>query len=268
MAREYNRILNPDPGIGKMVVYREWGAMLGIGALDTDGSRLRKAVARLIKEFDKAYVVMASGDYNEETLLRICPEFRILFPVLRRSEKPSGPNQPTSREAEDNGTPGVTRVGKRKHNEDINDMGTGGLEDLVNKRTIERPAYNPAASPAKRFRPATFGTRTVSLGSQPAQAPSNLTKAAPPTALSSLPRIRIRFTGQIEHEATLLAEHASAVGDDSIIRDADLLISIMADCFRAQSSLPEPPGKSGVNPKAIQKRKSNVGRGKKGSKMG
>jgi hypothetical protein len=268
MAREYNRIINPAPGIGKMVVYREWAATLGIGAFDTDGSRLRKAVARLIKEFDKAYVVMASGDYEEETLLRICPEFRILFPVLRPCEKAAGPNEPTSREAENNASPGVTRVRKRKDNDDIHDMGTGGLEDLVNKRMIERPDYHPAAYLGKQFRPTTFRARTVSVGRQSPQAASNLTQAPPPTALSALPRIRIRFTGQIGHEATLLAEHASTVGDASIIRDADLLISIMADCFRAQSSLPEPPGKSGVNPKAIQKRKSNVGRGKKGSKMG
>jgi hypothetical protein len=269
MAREYNRILNPAPGIGKMVVYREWGAMLGIAALDTDGSRLRKAVARLIKEFDKAYVVMASGDYEEETLLRICPEFCILLPVLRPSEKASGPNKPTSREAEDNGSLGVTRLGKRKHNEDIEDMVTAGLADLSNKRTIERPDGYAAASPGKRFRPTTFRARTVSLGRQASQAPSNLTKAAPPTALSALPRIRIRFTGQIEHEATLLAEHASAVGDASIIRDADLLISIMADCFRAPSSLPEQPKKSGVGPKAIiQKGKGKVGRGKKGARRG
>jgi hypothetical protein len=268
MAHEYNRILNPAPGIGKMVVYREWAATLGIGAFDTDGSRLRKAVARLKKEFDKAYVVMASGDYEEETLLRICPEFCILLPVLRPSEKACGPNEPTSREAEDNGSLGVIRLGKRKHNEDIEDMGIGGLVDLANKRTIERLDGYAAASPGKRFRPTTVPARTVSLGRQSSQAASNLTKAAPPTAPSALPRIRIRFTGQIEHQATLLAEHASAVGDASIIRDADLLISIMADCFRAPSSLSEQPKKSGVSPKAIQKGKGKVGRGKKGVRRG
>jgi hypothetical protein len=83
MAREYSRITNPTGGAGKLQVYREWGAELGLAAVDPDGSRVRKGVARLIKEFEKASCLMEDGLHEQKELLAICPEFFVLLPVLR-----------------------------------------------------------------------------------------------------------------------------------------------------------------------------------------
>jgi hypothetical protein len=91
MAREYDRIINPPKGVGKMGVYREWAAELGVGHVDTDGSKVRKGVTRLKKEFEKALSVMKSGTSDDDALRAICPEFHVLLPVLGGNEAPPSP---------------------------------------------------------------------------------------------------------------------------------------------------------------------------------
>jgi hypothetical protein len=88
MAKEHDRILNPPKGVGKMGVYREWAAQLGVGHVDTDGSKVRKGVTRLKKEFEKALSAMQSGTSDDEELRAICPEFGVLLPVLGGNEAP------------------------------------------------------------------------------------------------------------------------------------------------------------------------------------
>jgi hypothetical protein len=83
MAKEYGRITNPMPGTGKLKVYREWGARLGIGAVDVDGSRVRKRVARMVNEFEKAFALREQGNHTREDVLAVCPQFFVLLPVLR-----------------------------------------------------------------------------------------------------------------------------------------------------------------------------------------
>jgi hypothetical protein len=91
MAREYDRIINPPKGVGKMGVYREWAAELGVGHVDTDGSKVRKGVTRLKKEFEKALLAMQSGTSDDHALRAICPEFHVLLPVLGGNEAPPSP---------------------------------------------------------------------------------------------------------------------------------------------------------------------------------
>jgi hypothetical protein len=91
MAREYDRIINPPKGVGKMGVYRQWAAELGVGHVDTDGSKVRKGVTRLKKEFEKALLAMQSGTSDDDALRAICPEFHVLLPVLGGNEAPPSP---------------------------------------------------------------------------------------------------------------------------------------------------------------------------------
>jgi hypothetical protein len=91
MAREYDRIMNPPKAVGKMGVYREWAAELGVGHVDTDGSKVRKGVTRLKKEFEKALSLMKSGTSDDDALRAICPEFHVLLPVLGGNEAPPSP---------------------------------------------------------------------------------------------------------------------------------------------------------------------------------
>jgi hypothetical protein len=61
MAREYGRILNPPQDLGNIGVGRQWAAQLGVGNVDTDGSKVPKGVTRLKKKFEKALSAMQSG---------------------------------------------------------------------------------------------------------------------------------------------------------------------------------------------------------------
>jgi hypothetical protein len=89
MAKEYGRITNPITGTGKLKVYREWGARLGIGEVDVDGSRVRKRVARMVNEFEKAFALQEGGNHTREDILAVCPQFFVLLPMLRPDGSPS-----------------------------------------------------------------------------------------------------------------------------------------------------------------------------------
>jgi hypothetical protein len=67
----------------------EWAAELGVGHVDTDGSKVHKDVTRLKKEFEKALSAMQSGTSDDDELRAICPEFHILLPALGGNEAPT-----------------------------------------------------------------------------------------------------------------------------------------------------------------------------------
>jgi hypothetical protein len=69
--------------VTKLKVCREWGEQLDIGAVDVDGSRVRKGVGRLINEFQKAFALRDQGNRTKEDVVAVCPELLVLLPVLR-----------------------------------------------------------------------------------------------------------------------------------------------------------------------------------------
>jgi hypothetical protein len=55
--------------VTKLKVCREWGEQLDIGAVDVDGSRVRKGVGRLINEFQKAFAFRDQGNRTKEDVV-------------------------------------------------------------------------------------------------------------------------------------------------------------------------------------------------------
>jgi hypothetical protein len=258
MSQEYDRILTPVPGVGKMAIYREWGIKLGIGAADRDGSRVRKAVCRLSNEFEKACTLLSSGNCDQTMLLEICPEFEILFPVFRPNDRKTSLINNRNAEPKIHGSGDGTRIPKRKRTETPKHRRSDVPQYKGNQDHIEDAEMNQSSPGRKRAREARDSTRHGSLERSPSQTPGEITTEATGTQKAALPR----FADQTEYEAQLLAEHAVAVGDASIIRQADLLISIMAQSFSAPLSQHERQDNHTAHGPAAEKAKSkrNVGR--------
>jgi hypothetical protein len=259
MSQEYDRILTPVPGVGKMAIYREWGIKLGIGAADRDGSRVRKAVCRLSKEFEKACALLESGNSDQTTLLKICPEFEILFPVFRPNDRKASVSNSKSAEPQSQGSGDGTRIPKRKREGKPKHRPSDVPEYTGNHYQIEAAEINQTSPARKRARNARDSTRHGSLERLPSPTRGEITTEAARTQKVDHPR----FADQNDYEAQLLAEHAAAVGDASIIRQADLLISIMADSFCSPLSQHERPENHRAHGTAAGKVKSkrHVGRG-------
>jgi hypothetical protein len=282
ISQEYHRIGKPVPGTAKMAVYREWGVMLGIEAADGDGSRLRKAVTRLLKDFDRAYAVFATGDGDEDIFLRICPECHVLLPVLRPSKSGSSRSLSIHGQRDDQGSRAATRVSKRQRDEEPQDL----LKSRENNTNVGDEEMDSTAPPRKRGRATIGSARQVLLDDVSASAAGALHRQPRATELAAVPRIRSPFAGydaqvvtqsadsanvladcpgepvawsiQSDRQATLLAEHARAVGDPSIIHAADLLISLLAGCFKPPSSDAGTTGRRIGKATSVQKPKRNL----------
>jgi hypothetical protein len=259
MSQEYDRILRPVPGVGKMAVYREWGIKLGLGAADRDGSRVRKAVCRLSKEFEKACQLLESGNSDQTMLLEICPEFEILFPVFRPNDGQASTINNRKAEPKIESSGDGTRIPKRKREETRKHRQSDMPESTRNQYQSEGAKMNQSSPARKRARNAGDSTRDGSMARSPSPTRGEITTEAARTQNADLPR----FADQNDYHAKLLAEHAAAVGDASIIRQADLLISIMAEAFCLPLSQHERPdnhraqGTGAAKPKP----KRQVGRG-------
>jgi hypothetical protein len=264
MSQEYDRTLTPVPGVGKMAIYREWGIKLGIGGVDRDGSRVRKAVCRVSKEFEKACALLESGNSDQTMLLEICPEFEILFPVFRPNDRKASISNSKSAEPQSQGSGDGTRIPKRKREEKPKHRPSDVPEYTGNQYQIEAAEINQASPARKRARNARDSTRHGSLERSPSPTRGEITTEAACTQKVEHPR----FADQNDYEEQLLAEHAAAVGDASIIRQADLLIAIMAEAFCSPLSQHERPENHRAHGTAAVKVKSkrHVGRGNRSRK--
>jgi hypothetical protein len=207
ISQEYHRIVKPVPVTAKMAVYREWGVMLGIAAADGDGSRLRKAVTRLLKDFDRAYAVMEAGDGDEHLFLRMCPEFHVLLPVLRPRKSGSSRSPRIHGQGDDKASRGATRVSKRQRDEEPQDV----LKSREKNTNVGDGEMDSTAPPRKRRRATQGSAIQVLLDDFPAPPAGALDREPPSSELTAVPRIPTPFEGHDAQVVTEKAESAAVV---------------------------------------------------------
>lgn len=103
LAANYATYLCPPRGKSKMAYCREWAVTLGLEELDPHGHRTSAAVNALLKAFNAAVEKSSQIDFGrralrngkvwtqKEELLRICPDYDILWPVLARGKNGGDP---------------------------------------------------------------------------------------------------------------------------------------------------------------------------------
>jgi hypothetical protein len=178
MAEEYGKLLSPPAPGGKMAIYREWASKLGISDVDHDGSRVRKGVTRLIKEFEKAYSKAHSGRYQQHEVLEICPQFNVLLPVLH-PEANLGDQTDTSNNTTGVLAPAETSVNKRKRQAET--QPPHDRESIEPSDKEEAADAAPAAPQSKRARYAPRKEQHGDAASDVASAAANRAPAEEPT---------------------------------------------------------------------------------------